>query len=437
MKTNDGQWSDEEESECGPQNIVIDNGSHCIKAGFDIDDRPWSVSDTLVGRQKYRHQTSMKCHVFVGYSCNTTRCILDLFRPIQKGHIVDFDDMERVWNYTLRNELRIEQYGDNVSGILLADSPVSTETEREKTAEYMFETAKLPRVSMCMGEILSLYAEGITTGLSLSSGREMTYAVPVVEGVAVREAMKYCPVGGQHVTDYLTDLLKKREDNTWLNKDRVMEMKYTHCAVNEINHSPDVFNFLSKYWGPERNPISRVISEYCFDPENIMLKDRTGFKKVNIEWDSSDPRCGGYDEKMEYIYADYEVRQAPEILFNPSIRGVCDKGIHHIAHDAISACDASVRDALCKEIRLNGGNTKFTGLDKRIKIELKSLDLRGIEVGQSKSDEPGIRNQTYNTWVGGTMLSKLSTFDKWITKDEYEESGPSIVRRKYCGQSLF
>jgi hypothetical protein len=35
--------------------------------------------------------------------------------------------------------------------------------------------------------------------------------------------------------------------------------------------------------------------------------------------------------------------------------------------------------------------------------------------------------------VGGSILSSLSTFQQmWISKQEYDESGPSIVHRKVC-----
>jgi actin-related protein len=37
----------------------------------------------------------------------------------------------------------------------------------------------------------------------------------------------------------------------------------------------------------------------------------------------------------------------------------------------------------------------------------------------------------YSVWIGGSILSYLSTFQTmWITKQEYDESGPSIVHRK-------
>jgi hypothetical protein len=38
----------------------------------------------------------------------------------------------------------------------------------------------------------------------------------------------------------------------------------------------------------------------------------------------------------------------------------------------------------------------------------------------------------YSVWIGGSILASLSTFQSmWISKEEYDESGPSIVHRKF------
>ena len=36
-----------------------------------------------------------------------------------------------------------------------------------------------------------------------------------------------------------------------------------------------------------------------------------------------------------------------------------------------------------------------------------------------------------SAWIGGSILSSLDSFkNMWITKEEYDEEGPSIVHRK-------
>merc|ERR1711953_679115 len=37
----------------------------------------------------------------------------------------------------------------------------------------------------------------------------------------------------------------------------------------------------------------------------------------------------------------------------------------------------------------------------------------------------------HSAWIGGSILASLSTFQQmWISKQEYDESGPSIVHKK-------
>jgi len=38
-----------------------------------------------------------------------------------------------------------------------------------------------------------------------------------------------------------------------------------------------------------------------------------------------------------------------------------------------------------------------------------------------------------SAWIGGSAISSISSFkSQWITKAEYEDSGASIIRRKYA-----
>lgn len=37
----------------------------------------------------------------------------------------------------------------------------------------------------------------------------------------------------------------------------------------------------------------------------------------------------------------------------------------------------------------------------------------------------------YSVWIGGSILASLSTFQNlWVSKQEYDETGPGIVHRK-------
>jgi len=66
------------------------------------------------------------------------------------------------------------------------------------------------------------------------------------------------------------------------------------------------------------------------------------------------------------------------------------------------------------------------GIELRLIKEITALAPASIRV---KIVAPPERK--YSVWIGGSILSSLSTFQEmWITKDEYDESGPGIVHRK-------
>jgi len=68
----------------------------------------------------------------------------------------------------------------------------------------------------------------------------------------------------------------------------------------------------------------------------------------------------------------------------------------------------------------------YAGIANRMEKELKALAPSAMKV---KIIAPPERK--YAVWIGGSILSSLPTFEAmWISKQEYDESGPSIVHRK-------
>ena len=68
----------------------------------------------------------------------------------------------------------------------------------------------------------------------------------------------------------------------------------------------------------------------------------------------------------------------------------------------------------------------FEGFSARLEKEIKSLNPSAMHV---QIVAPPARNHL--VWLGGSILASESTFSqKWISKSEYDESGPGIVHRK-------
>ena len=118
--------------------------------------------------------------------------------------------------------------------------------------------------------------------------------------------------------------------------------------------------------------------------------------------------------------------RCPEALFNPTLIGLEAPGIHKMVHDSIQRCDIDVRRELYSNIVLSGGTTMYKGLPERMAKEVAQLANSNVK---SKIVAPPERK--YSVWIGGSILSSLTTFQNmWIRKAEYDEAGASIVHSK-------
>uniref|UniRef100_A0AAX7VJS7 Actin alpha cardiac muscle 1 n=1 Tax=Astatotilapia calliptera TaxID=8154 RepID=A0AAX7VJS7_ASTCA len=94
--------------------------------------------------------------------------------------------------------------------------------------------------------------------------------------------------------------------------------------------------------------------------------------------------------------------------------------------DSIMKCDIDIRKDLYANNVMSGGTTMYPGIADRMQKEITALAPSTMKI---KIIAPPERK--YSVWIGGSILASLSTFQQmWISKQEYDEAGPSIVHRK-------
>ena len=400
--------------------IVIDAGSASVKAGYSGEDTPRSVFPSILdeggaealsglARSGGRRPESVECHFE-----NAAQ------HPIQHGLVAEgnWEKMERLWDVTFGRELHQYPEGSSASvgahgglSVLLAEAPGTPAAARERAAQIMFETFKVPALCFFNSASLSLFASGRTRGVVLESGAGVSHAVPVFEGFALAHAVLRSELAGQDVTSALAANLRRTGSTLGFNV--VRDMKEKLCRAQ---------------------PLAQPGTPAAPGPDGAAAPPPPADGKAA-------PSPGGAFADVEYELPDGTMVKvagawrgaAPQVLFG----GRADQlALPQLVAQSIGMCDRDFQPDLRGAVVLAGGTTMLPGFCDRMKAELSAILPEGHLRVVPGPNPTGTAERGYNSqrkfaaWIGGSMFASLETFKQVrIMKQEWEDD-ESIIHRK-------
>lgn len=367
------------------QPIVLDNGSGNIRCGFSGDEKPRVSYSNIIGTPKYNKinylPNSIKQNdTFVGNDAQINRGLLKLVYPIENGNIEDWNSMEIIWDKVLKHDLmKDNEINLNEHSILINDEIFTSNKQRETICQILFETFNIGAINLSISNLLSLYAMGKTTGVSVNIGDGICSIVNIFDGYILPNSLKRINLAGREITKILKTEVTKNGYlmNSSSEFEIIRNLKERLCSVNMMDNIEN---------GSQSFPL----------PDG---------KKLNITNESLKKPC--------------------ELLFNPISFGYEDNSIQELIYKSIINNDTELRFKLFNSIILSGGSTCFKNFGNRLIKEIRKIDN---EIGFKIFASTERKN---NCFIGGSIISSLSTFNNIvISRKEFNEN-PQCVYEKY------
>lgn len=356
--------------------IVIDAGSDSIKAGFAGESSPATIFKSVVGMPKYDRALRNGALRNRAKDHNVTNKIYVGSAAFDNKSILKLEYPIRraiVQNWDHMESIfnlvfeNLRVEPQNKS-ILLSEAARNPIKNKETMIQTMFELYNVQNAYVAPQCILSLYGVGKTTGLSVDIGSGVTQIAPIYDGYKIDHAIDRYDLAGQDITEYAQ---------------RLLELEGHRLKFETV----------------------QIIKEKYSKAQSYVLPDNTT------------------------IYLKDTIHLAPQILFDPSLIGLEFEGIHLNIVKSINKTSIDARRELYDSVVLSGGSTLYKNLEDSF-INQLNRELINVIPPSIKLNILQPENPLYVGWIGGSVLSSLSSFrSAWIDKQEYLECGAKVFAR--------
>lgn len=337
-----------------PTNLIIDLGSGYIKCGPPNQPEPKVIPAALKSTES-----------------GSGNPIFHEFDPGRRAWVFPFENgmlpkdttmITQLCNLVIEEFPQLNQHRRNLELMLLL-FPQSQPDHVSELCQKLQESLGCSKVEAAIQQVLSWGYWGQKTGLIVDVGYTVTFITPIYRGFLLEEQILSLITGSFFISAELRKLI-------------------LHQATTATENQAGLYSQLAS----DGNAISTIKQSLC--------------KIHPVELD------GSFNETADFAYHGTQLSlgaspwQAPEVLFQPTLLGVGDKGLTEAVIDVLQRVDTTVRAELAANIVLAGGGSMIPGLKTRLEHDLKS-QIPHLTIKVNDLEHP-----IYSSWLGAVKMQE-------------------------------
>uniref|UniRef100_A0A7S3C203 Actin-related protein 4 n=1 Tax=Haptolina ericina TaxID=156174 RepID=A0A7S3C203_9EUKA len=398
-----------------------------------------------------------KGDIFVGTNAiSVRRDNMRIQGVMNEGIIADWDAAEALIEHTFKSCLSCDS---SEHPLLMAEPSFNPLQTREKLAEIAFEKFSAPAFFLSKNAVLTAFASGRGTALVLDVGGGVTSATAVHDGYVLGRPLKRHNLGGDAINEVLLKSWELRNPSQALQP--LYTLKRTTVGPGEVTFQAQSFpNTHPSFHRYSQLQVIREMKECVCRCSMIAPTESIPLDASSWEYELPDHSVGDFSWERFHV---------PELLFNPSVlrtkpppwlksdppaaadgaassdgsaslspgaaelAGLVPEGVvglPELVSDCIKSCDTDMRRELWGGVVVSGGGSLLPGLTERLHGRLNEL-VPQMSMKVKLVSPPTPQERRFSVWIGGSILASLGSFQQlWVSKQEYEEHGASILQRR-------
>lgn len=285
--------------------------------------------------------------------------------------------------------------------ILVAKPSKILPRDLRRLLDYFLIKQKFGAIAFHDQVALTLYTQGVETGVVVDMGETSATIVPVYAGHAIQNLDRRMNIGGRSLSRYMDKLLMMRGHR--LDPSRSLEVA---------------------------RKVKEELTYVAMDPDQeSKLNDETTVLDKTVQLGNTSNSISLGRERHAVV----------EPFFHPDIIDLDEPGIADVVFDLIQRAAIDCRADLYSNIILSGGSSLIPGMKERLELELKQRYNEKIGRGRSgrkSSTGPGLavyasETRAFAVFEGAALFGDLISDEPnfWMTRDQYEQEQESNMAR--------